>query len=119
MSPENRAFTVILEKEEDGGFSVYCPALPGCVSQGDDRAEALRNINEAVSLVLKVLENGATVHDLHVTKSQDQELALPYPETPTLIAEEVRPILACREKDGLPYTGVSIEQVEFIAGAPV
>lgn len=34
-------YTVILESEEDGGFVASVPALPGCVSQGDNRAEAL------------------------------------------------------------------------------
>ncbi len=46
MPPEKRAFTIILEREEDGGYSVVCPALPGCVSQGDDRREALRIVRE-------------------------------------------------------------------------
>ena len=34
-------YTVVLEREEDGGYVVSVPALPGCVSQGDTRAEAL------------------------------------------------------------------------------
>ncbi|MGC8560321.1 MAG: type II toxin-antitoxin system HicB family antitoxin [Phycisphaerae bacterium] len=46
-------YTVILEQEPDGGFVASVPALPGCVSQGDDRAEALRNIREAVALYVE------------------------------------------------------------------
>ncbi len=56
MPQENRNFTVILEREDAGGYSVYCPALPGCVSQGDDWAEAIENIKEAIALVLAALE---------------------------------------------------------------
>jgi len=41
-------FTVILEPETDGGYSVICPAIPGCVSQGDSLDEALANIREAI-----------------------------------------------------------------------
>ena len=43
-------YTVLLEPEEDGGFVVSVPALPGCISQGDTREEALANIREAISL---------------------------------------------------------------------
>lgn len=46
-------YTVFLEKEPDGGFVVSVPALPGCVSQGDSREEALLNIREAIALYLE------------------------------------------------------------------
>ena len=46
-------FTVVLEKEPDEGFVASVPALPGCVSQGDTREEALRNIREAIELYLE------------------------------------------------------------------
>ena len=42
-------FDVVLESEEDGRFSVYVPALPGCASMGDTQAEALANIREAIA----------------------------------------------------------------------
>jgi predicted RNase H-like HicB family nuclease len=42
-------FHVTLEQDEDGWFVVECPALPGCVSQGRDEAEALENIKEAIT----------------------------------------------------------------------
>ena len=45
-------YTVVLEQEPDGGFVASVPALPGCVSQGDSRAEALANIREAIELYL-------------------------------------------------------------------
>jgi len=44
---------VILEREDDGGYVVSVPALPGCVSQGDNRVEALGNIREAIKLYLE------------------------------------------------------------------
>ena len=43
-------YTVVLEREADGGYSASVPALPGCHSQGDTRAEALANIREAMEL---------------------------------------------------------------------
>ncbi len=45
--------TVVLEPSDEGGFTVWVPALPGCVSEGDTREEALRNIREAVDLYLE------------------------------------------------------------------
>ena len=49
-------FTVILEPQKDGGFTVSVPALPGCISEGVDREEALKNIKEAIELYLEVLK---------------------------------------------------------------
>ena len=46
-------YTVILEREADGGYVATVPALPGYVSQGDTRDEVTRNIREAVDLTLK------------------------------------------------------------------
>ena len=46
-------YTVVLEREADGGFVASVPVLPGCVSQGSSREEALRNIHEAVDLYIE------------------------------------------------------------------
>jgi predicted RNase H-like HicB family nuclease len=46
-------YTVILQKEEDGGYVATVPVLPGCVSQGDTRQEALKNIEEAIEVYLQ------------------------------------------------------------------
>lgn len=43
-------YTVLLEQEDDGGYVVSIPALPGCNSQGDTREEALANIREAAEV---------------------------------------------------------------------
>jgi predicted RNase H-like HicB family nuclease len=44
---------VILEKSEEGGYTVFVPSLPGCISEGDTRKEALDNIKEAIKLYLE------------------------------------------------------------------
>jgi len=44
---------VLFEQEEDGGYSVSVPSLPGCFSQGDTFEEALKNIREAIDLYLE------------------------------------------------------------------
>lgn len=41
-------FTVILREEEDGGYSVQCLELPGAISEGDTKEDALKNIREAI-----------------------------------------------------------------------
>jgi predicted RNase H-like HicB family nuclease len=46
-------YTVILQRESDGGYVAVVPALPGCVSQGNTRAEVLKNIEEAIELYLE------------------------------------------------------------------
>lgn len=46
-------YTAVLQRENDGGYVATVPALPGCVSQGDTREEALRNIEEAIDLYLE------------------------------------------------------------------
>jgi len=45
-------FKVLLQPSEDGGFTAIVPALPGCISEGDTKEEALRNIREAIELYL-------------------------------------------------------------------
>lgn len=49
-------FRVLIEQDEDGAFVVECPNLPGCISQGKTRAEALVNIREAIEGYLASLE---------------------------------------------------------------
>jgi predicted RNase H-like HicB family nuclease len=53
---------VILYPGEDGYFVVECPSLPGCISQGKTREEAIENIREAIQLYIEVLEeNGQPI----------------------------------------------------------
>ena len=88
-------FTVILEPEEKG-YSIHCPALPGCVSQGDSRDEALANIREAIEGILALREK--------------HHIPLPE-ETPELVSNEIRVCLESRRAEGLPLT-IETEEVE-------
>ena len=49
-------YRVLIEADEDGGFVADVPALPGCVSQGATREEALANVREAIAAYLESLE---------------------------------------------------------------
>lgn len=49
-------YKVIIEPQEEGGFTAYVPKLPGCVSEGDTYEETLKNIHEAMELYLEVLQ---------------------------------------------------------------
>ena len=47
-------FNVTKDRDEDGVWIVECPTIPGCVSQGETKAEALENIQDAIKLCLEV-----------------------------------------------------------------
>jgi len=47
---------IILEEQDEGGYTVYVPALPGCISQGNTLEEAIKNIKEAIQLYLETQE---------------------------------------------------------------
>jgi len=47
-------FNVTLDRDEDGAWVVECSAIPGCVSQGQTREEALENIEDAIRVCLEV-----------------------------------------------------------------
>ncbi|BCW93135.1 MAG: type II toxin-antitoxin system HicB family antitoxin [Acidobacteriota bacterium] len=63
---------VVLEASEEGGYTVYVPSLPGCISEGETVEEALRNIREAIELYLEpvdddlVMEEAALVQEIEV-----------------------------------------------------
>jgi predicted RNase H-like HicB family nuclease len=48
---------IILEESDEGGYTVYVPSLPGCVSEGDTEEEAMENIKEAIELYLEPIED--------------------------------------------------------------
>ncbi len=56
-------FRVLIDQDEDGVFIAEVPSLPGCLSDGRTREEALKNVREAISLYLESLEahGGASV----------------------------------------------------------
>jgi predicted RNase H-like HicB family nuclease len=47
-------FSVTLDRDEDGVWVVECPSIPGCVSQGQTKQEALENIKDAIAACLQV-----------------------------------------------------------------
>ncbi|MGL5836763.1 MAG: type II toxin-antitoxin system HicB family antitoxin [Waterburya sp.] len=49
-------YTVLLEKEQEGGYHAFCPILKGCHSQGDTVEEAIENITEAIELYIESLK---------------------------------------------------------------
>ena len=49
-------YTTILEREEDGGYHAFVPALKGCHSQGDTLEDAMENVREAIELYLESLK---------------------------------------------------------------
>ena len=55
-------YTVIIEQGHESGYVAYAPALKGCVSQGETREEALRNVKEAMEVYVEaLLEDGLPV----------------------------------------------------------
>lgn len=72
---DERVYRVILEPNDQGGFTVTVPALPAVVTQGDTRAEALGNASDAIRLYIESLcarglpipEDQASVAEVRVT----------------------------------------------------
>ncbi|HHY93697.1 MAG TPA: type II toxin-antitoxin system HicB family antitoxin [Firmicutes bacterium] len=52
----SRYFTIILEREEDGGYHAFCPSLKGCHTQGDTLDEAIENVREAIEAYVESLK---------------------------------------------------------------
>ena len=50
----NMKFFVTMDRDEDGVWIVECPTIPGCISQGNSKQEALKNIQEAIQRCLEV-----------------------------------------------------------------
>ncbi len=63
---------VVLEPSEEGGYTVTVPALPGCISEGNTKAAALRNIKQAVALYLEGVPADAT----HSAKALIEEIVV-------------------------------------------
>lgn len=63
-------YRVFIEQDEDGVFIAKAPALPGCVSQGQTRSEAVKNIQEAIELYIESLE----AHDEPVPPPIEEEV---------------------------------------------
>lgn len=65
-------FKVVLEPSDEGGYTVYVPSLPGCISEGDTADQALANIREAIELYLEPVEDDWVLVD----DAQVQEVEL-------------------------------------------
>ena len=63
---------IVLEYSEDGGFTIYVPSLPGCISEGNTREEAFENIKEAIQLYLEPVEDDL----IHESSSEISEIAV-------------------------------------------
>jgi len=61
-SPSIMDIKIVLEEQEEGGYTVYVPSLPGCISQGETVEESLKNIKEAIELWLEPAENELIVY---------------------------------------------------------
>lgn len=57
---------VVLEPSDEGGYTALVPSLPGCISEGDTREEALRNVEEAIHLYLEPLDDQSLSPDAEV-----------------------------------------------------
>jgi len=63
-------YRILLEEDEDGIFVAECPALPGCISQGKTRNEAIQNIQDAIKGYLESLKK----HNEPIPPSIDEEI---------------------------------------------
>ena len=63
---------IILEPSEDGGYTALVPSLPGCISEGETRDEALNNVREAISLYLEDVEDDRS----YSQNAEELEIAL-------------------------------------------
>ena len=52
---------VVYEPSDEGGYTVYVPSLPGCISEGDTMSQARENIREAIELYLEPTEDSGVV----------------------------------------------------------
>lgn len=52
---------VVLEPSDESGYTAYVPSLPGCISEGNTKEEALKNIREAIELYLEEVEDDSVI----------------------------------------------------------
>jgi antitoxin HicB len=63
-------YRIIIERDEDGAFVVECPSLPGCISQGTTRKEAIENVQDAIRGYLESLHK----HDEPIPPPIEEEI---------------------------------------------
>jgi predicted RNase H-like HicB family nuclease len=69
-------FNIILDPDEDGGFSVTVPALDGCFTQGETEEEAIKNAKEAILCYLEGLEKVNQIKSKPKTILREVEVTL-------------------------------------------
>jgi predicted RNase H-like HicB family nuclease len=63
---------IVLEPSDEGGFTAFVPTLPGCISEGESKEDAVKNIREAIDVYLEPVED-----DLALSADAEQiELAV-------------------------------------------
>jgi predicted RNase H-like HicB family nuclease len=70
IGEKNMKYRIFIEQDEDGIFVAQCPSLPGCISQGNTRKEAIENIQDAIRGYLESLDK----HDEPIPPSIDEEI---------------------------------------------
>ena len=68
-------YLVVVRAEEEGGFGVSCPGLPGCYSQGETREEALENIAIAIREYLEAVAEEYRGAEVHKVEAPEVEIA--------------------------------------------
>ena len=63
---------ICLQPSEEGGYTAIVPSLPGCISEGDTKEEALKNIREAIELYLEPVEDVT----IKIANAEEVELAI-------------------------------------------
>lgn len=63
---------VYLEPSDEGGYTAIVPSLPGCISEGDTKEEAIKNIKEAIELYLESVEDDV----LTIPEAEELEIAI-------------------------------------------
>ncbi len=63
---------IYLEPSEDGGYTAIVPSLPGCISEGDTKEEASKNIREAIELYLEPVEDFTSVYQPYQSECAEQ-----------------------------------------------
>ena len=65
-------YRIVLEPQEEGGYTVYVPALPGCISQGETVEEAMDNVKEAIIVYLESFK----ARGINLPKVEEREVAV-------------------------------------------
>lgn len=57
-------YTILLKKQKEGGYTAQCLEVPGAISEGETKSEAVKNVKEALELVLEVIRDETKSHEV-------------------------------------------------------